>query len=260
MRALRLVALGTADVAALIACRPRLALARHLTAPHRWLAAVGSDGAAVEFTGAVLWLIALWLGVGLAAGVAATLPGAAGRAARRLARVLLPRAVHRLVVGAAGLGVLLSPVTAGAAAPGRTTSAPAPTWPTSDRLPAPAWPTDGPRTAPPRTDPPRTDPPRTARPRTDPPHTATPRAGTQDRGAAAGASRAPGEHAASVMVRRGDSLWRIAATHLPGRPSARRVAAAWPRWFAANRAVVGADPDSIVPGQALHVPAEEGQT
>jgi nucleoid-associated protein YgaU len=57
-----------------------------------------------------------------------------------------------------------------------------------------------------------------------------------------------------VTVRPGDSLWRIAAAHLDRTPTAARVAAAWPQWFAANRDVIGADPDLLVPGEVLHAP------
>lgn len=52
----------------------------------------------------------------------------------------------------------------------------------------------------------------------------------------------------------GDSLWSITADHLPRGVDPARVARAWPRWFAANRAVIGDDPGLIRPGQLLHVP------
>jgi resuscitation-promoting factor RpfA len=80
-----------------------------------------------------------------------------------------------------------------------------------------------------------------------------------------------------VRVRPGDSLWAIAAAHLPApelttqrpgawpvpdRPPAHRlpppshaeIAAAWPRWFDVNRARIGDDPDLISPGTRLVVP------
>ncbi|HSR22457.1 MAG TPA: LysM domain-containing protein [Candidatus Eisenbacteria bacterium] len=57
-----------------------------------------------------------------------------------------------------------------------------------------------------------------------------------------------------VVVRRGDTLWDIAARHLGPRASAAEVAAAWPRWYAANRALVGPDPALIRPGQRLRPP------
>ena len=55
-------------------------------------------------------------------------------------------------------------------------------------------------------------------------------------------------------MRRGDSLWAIAARHLgPGATDA-EVAEEWPRWYAANRAVIGPDPDLVLPGQVLRAP------
>jgi len=58
-------------------------------------------------------------------------------------------------------------------------------------------------------------------------------------------------------VRPGDSLWSIAASHIgPGATDA-QIAAAWPRFYAANRAVVGPDPNLIYPGQRLTLPARK---
>jgi nucleoid-associated protein YgaU len=64
--------------------------------------------------------------------------------------------------------------------------------------------------------------------------------------------------AGRVVVRPGDSLWRIAAAHLPHGAGAADVAAAWPAWYAANRATIGADPNLIRPGQVLVAPATSG--
>jgi nucleoid-associated protein YgaU len=47
---------------------------------------------------------------------------------------------------------------------------------------------------------------------------------------------------AGRVVVAGDTLWGIAG-------------ADWPRWYAANRALVGPDPDLIRPGQRLAPPA-----
>jgi nucleoid-associated protein YgaU len=57
-----------------------------------------------------------------------------------------------------------------------------------------------------------------------------------------------------VVVRRGDSLWDIAARHLRDGSDAAEIAAEWPRWYAANRGVIGADPDLLRPGQRLAPP------
>jgi hypothetical protein len=225
--------LGCVDVAALVTLQPDLGvLARHVAAPHAWVSTLGADGAAIALASAGLWCVALWLGVGLLAASAAAVPGGGGRLARALARVLLPAAVHRAVAGAAGLGVLLAPVAAGAVgadpvagAASSATSRPAPP------LPTPAWPSDPP---------PRPTPgwPTTT-------STATPAAGARGDG---------------VVVRPGDSLWGIAAARLGPDSTAAQTAAAWPRWYAANRAVIGADPDLIKPGQRLAPPAQTGSS
>lgn len=67
------------------------------------------------------------------------------------------------------------------------------------------------------------------------------------------ATRSPAAH--EVVVQRGDSLWRIAARHLGPEASDAQVAAAWPRWYAANRPVIGPNPDLLLPGQRLHPPS-----
>lgn len=59
---------------------------------------------------------------------------------------------------------------------------------------------------------------------------------------------------AGVTVRPGDSLWRIAARHLPAGASDAEIAAAWPLWYEANRTVIGSDPGLIHPGQVLAPP------
>lgn len=63
--------------------------------------------------------------------------------------------------------------------------------------------------------------------------------------------RAAGE----VVVQRGDCLWDIAARHLGPGASDAEVAIAWPAWHEANRALIGDDPDRLLPGQLLHAPS-----
>lgn len=58
-----------------------------------------------------------------------------------------------------------------------------------------------------------------------------------------------------VVVRRGDTLWDIATRHLGPDSGAAEVAAEWPRWYAANRGVIGEDPDLLLPGQRLVAPS-----
>jgi hypothetical protein len=58
-----------------------------------------------------------------------------------------------------------------------------------------------------------------------------------------------------VRVRRGDTLWSLAAERLPRRVSEADVAAAWPRWYRLNRARIGPDPHLIHPGTRLRPPS-----
>ena len=63
-----------------------------------------------------------------------------------------------------------------------------------------------------------------------------------------------------VTVRAGDSLWAIAADHLPTPVSDADTAAAWPHWFRANRMRLGPDPNLIHPGTRLRVPPRFDRT
>ena len=58
----------------------------------------------------------------------------------------------------------------------------------------------------------------------------------------------------SVVVRRGDCLWDIAARHLGPTSTDAEIAAEWPRWYAANRVLIGPDPSHLEPGQRLRPP------
>jgi hypothetical protein len=58
----------------------------------------------------------------------------------------------------------------------------------------------------------------------------------------------------SVVVRAGDSLWSIAARELGPSATNEAIAARWHDWYAANRHVIGNDPDLILPGQVLRTP------
>lgn len=237
-----------------------LALALARLARQQWAAVTGPVPAApadaltglVAATGA---LTALWLAVGFAVSLAAGLPGPTGTRARALSRRISPPAVRRAAALVLG-GVLV----ASAATPALATR---PSQPGADGDPVTVTrvvppPTDGfspdlvPAAAPPATG-------GTPRP------TARPTAGPATRGPAADLGvlgprpprDAPDRTApapSTVTVVPGDSLWAIAAARLGPDAGAAEVAAAWPRWFAANREVVGADPDLLLPGQVLHAP------
>ncbi|MFC6707832.1 LysM peptidoglycan-binding domain-containing protein [Flexivirga alba] len=57
-----------------------------------------------------------------------------------------------------------------------------------------------------------------------------------------------------VVVHRGDTLWSIAAAHLGPHADAQAIAAEWPHWYAANRDVIGNDPDLLAVGTRLLTP------
>ena len=61
---------------------------------------------------------------------------------------------------------------------------------------------------------------------------------------------------AVVRVRRGDTLWDIAASRLPAGADDAARAAACERWYAANRSAIGPDPDLLLPGTLLRSPYE----
>jgi nucleoid-associated protein YgaU len=64
----------------------------------------------------------------------------------------------------------------------------------------------------------------------------------------------PASPAVRVAVRRGDTLWSIAANHLGPGATSTDIDAEWHRWFAANRKVIGADANHIAPGELLSPP------
>ena len=57
-----------------------------------------------------------------------------------------------------------------------------------------------------------------------------------------------------VRVQPGDTLWAIARRSLPPAASTAEIASAAAAWHRANREVIGADPDLIVPAQLLAPP------
>ncbi len=249
-----------ADAAALACLRPHWAtLAGDLAAPHRWVAGVGADHAAITLGCAALWCVALWLAIGFAAALAAAIPGRAGRTSRYVARQMLPRALLRTIAGAAGLSVLITPIAADAralagpvSAPGVSNAQPRPDWPTDagalPRLQV-GWPTDRPPDPQPHV-------PTPALPSSPPSHHAR---HVQPGSTSTASSSTGGE----VLVEPGDSLWLIAAHRLGPDATPAEIAAQWPPWYAQNRPTIGADPSLIRPGETLHAPpdhARQGET
>jgi resuscitation-promoting factor RpfA len=216
------------DLAALTLLAPNWHdVGKTLSAPHERVAQIGADAAVAVVVGALLWCAAVWLGIGLACALGRALPGAFGRLAGRVTAAMLPRAVLRLTAAAAGVAVTVAPVAAHAS-PARTAQS------TVQALPAPIWPNDAARNNPPASP------------------SAAPQAWRSPAAPAIPSSQHDG--ATSVTVRDGDSLWQIATRSEPATSTPAAIAAAWPRWYAANRVVIGADPDVIHPGQVLRAP------
>ena len=59
-----------------------------------------------------------------------------------------------------------------------------------------------------------------------------------------------------MVVEPGDTLWAIAARALPPGSSDADIALECSRWYAANRATIGSDPDLIHPLQRLNPPKD----
>lgn len=191
-----------------------------------------------------------------------------------------PTVVRRAVVIAVGAGIGLSAATGASAADTVPTASPLPTvsaTAASDAGRDLGWvPTEPGTSAVPSRAPAATV---TAQPATTPaaplpsayPVGAPPSAGTAAGAARTVPSQPPGAgHATSssspsagtagapgtVTVAPGDTLWAIAARHLPAAADDAQIAAAWPVWYAANATRIGSDPDLIRPGLVLSVPAE----
>ena len=194
------------------------------------------------------FLLALWVGAGTVLSALAQLPGAIGRASDAIARRVAPAAVRKATA------LLLGTTVAAAVVPGTAAAGPMTTprhtvaasvidaGPAAATLPDPGF-------HPPGSDPTTPDP--GFRP---PPPAAPPVAATLGPLGSA-APRVAGSVEDRYVVRRGDTLWDVAARHLGPRGSAAAIAREWPRWYAANRALIGPDPHHIEPGQRLRPPA-----
>jgi hypothetical protein len=64
----------------------------------------------------------------------------------------------------------------------------------------------------------------------------------------------PSTGPAEITVRAGDSLWSLSAAELGPFASDVDIALEWPRLHQANRAVIGDNPDILLPGQVLRLP------
>ena len=181
--------------------------------------------------GLLAWASWGWGAVGLVLTAASALPGLLGSAAGIAVRVVLPVSARRSAAVILGLGLgVAGPLLGTALAPVPAASAAVRDWParaaseTERRGPPPDWPAES---------------------VADPVMAPVP-------------DWPPGPPAGAHVVVRGDCLWSIAGTWLlqqHGRaPVAAEVATAVRAWWAANEAVIGADPDLLLPGQVLRPP------
>lgn len=204
--------------------------ARLIAAPGR----TGADELITALSAAAALLLMLWLTLGMLSSAVGTLPGPGGVLARRVRDRIAPGAVRRWSALMLGVAVASGVAPGGAVATPTTISqaldevdhtrrAPDPSWlPVQAVTPAPEWIPVPVRSTPPVS-------------------LTTPRELAQD--------------TQDVVVRRGDTLWDLAAAHLSPEATDAEIAAEWQRWYAANRAVIGDDPDLILPGQILVIPA-----
>jgi nucleoid-associated protein YgaU len=218
-------------------------LLRDFAAPHAWVARVGSDAAIGTAAGALLWLVALWFAIGLGATLIAARTGRRHGLLAAVSRRATPALLRRLVIASTGASIALSPVTALATG---IEAAP----PSSGSI-AIGWPSDPVPGVP-------ASPAAAAQPKPSAP------AGAIPAPPVVGTTPAPPldpnpERPSTVLVKPGDSLWRITALRLGPRATDRQIAQDWPDWYRQNRPVIGRDPNLLRPGQQLAVPTAEGK-
>lgn len=194
-----------------------------------------------------------WLTLTMLLAAAARLPGSVGERCTGLRDRYAPAVVQRwaaVVLGASATAVVLP----GTAATAAQVAGPSPGWSpsTSGAGDSGAGPADREVLA----EEPAADEAEVPEPGWVPSRPAPgPRA---DAGLVTGRTRQGGDPA--VVVLRGDSLWGIAAARLGAGASATEIAQSWPRWYAANRQVIGDDPDDLRPGTRLQPPGPEPGT
>jgi nucleoid-associated protein YgaU len=189
-----------------------------LAAPQAAADAAGADTVVLAGCAVLTWVTWSWGALGLLLTAAAALPGAPGAVAAPVLRVVLPAGGRRAAAVALGIGLGLGG--------GPALAAPATSPPAAPESVAPAAVPDWPSAEPP-----------------------VPAAVPDWPG------RLPsGTH----VVVRGDCLWEIAehrlATEAGRPPTNREIAASVQAWWRANDAVIGPDPDLLLPGQVLRPP------
>jgi len=241
-----------------------------LTTARRTWAAVSAAGPADLADGILLVVallgasLSLWLGLGMTLSALSAVPGALGQVCEQLAGQVAPAAVRKVVAfilgttltaafvpGTAFAGIGHVPLRPAVVAAARhlmsdlsmrdlAEAAPAASFrdesraPRSiratDAAPSPLWSTEGPMS--------------------------NERPGSMARPSSPHEPLLNREHipAGSVVVHRGDTLWSISARQLGAAATTADIDAQWRSWFAANRDVIGADANLILPGQVLDAP------
>lgn len=200
-------------------------------------------------THVALALVLSWVGIVLVAAASAGLPGRVGTLARHAAEALTPRAARGVLHAVMNLSVLGATVAAPAsvaATPVSITAIGADRIETDHTVPAAAA--------------------RPLRSGAELPAARLPalhRPGSWPQLAAnAAVGLLPARHVGSsgipelLVVAAGDSLWTIAAAHLPAGATPADVDRAWRCWYATNVAVIGPDPNLLLPGLRLVRPFE----
>lgn len=268
---------GCALAACLLAAAWVLAAGGPPTDEIPWIAMSGSDWAAQStevqissLAGFFGWLIVAWLVFAASASAAAALPGFAGHAGTLMSRRVAPALVRRLVEAALGVAVVASVATPTAALADAVARRPA----AIERVVA------GPERAPALLGdqvgaaveapaqlgdrvfavavalPPVGDAAFDRPGQAPPVLRATPRPAAE-LSVFIGPNRSQDTGAEHIVVRRGDTLWSIAQCHLGAGSTDEQVDAHWRRWYDANRAAIGANPDLISPGARLTPPGPD---
>ena len=195
------------------------------------------DSAAASLASAALCLALGWIGLALTARLMGRLPGVVGTWAHQIADSITPRFVRTAVAAVIGIGLGAGPANAGEDP-----------LPLLDRVSSSqqsgATPNADPASTPRATSTASPTATPTAAPAADP--AADPASST----AAGTVYAAPGPY----VVKRGDTLWAIAAKHLPPTATAADIDHNWREWWLVNRGVIGANPNLIRPGQELAQP------
>jgi len=224
---------------------------------------VGFDHLLVGVVGLAAWASLGWFCVIAGLQFASAAPGAVGHGCEVVCERLSPAILRRFVEAVVGISILAGPLTAGSALAVPTVKVPAASaTPTPSASGAGHWMSELDRPTSPPTAASGVQLPvlldRPANPYVAPAPRAT--AVVTPTGPAALIAGSPhrdldrADAGRGYIVHRGDALWDIAARHLGPSATAADIAREWPRWYEANRAVIGTNPSLIRPGELLVPP------